>query len=172
MLHGIIHGPSQLIPNEVKYTKSFFIRCYPIEEIWSIVSQGCSISYLGINSGTKELIEIIIVRIELVRLALNSQISARKHEGELFGLVLVLIVHGRAPLILRAKSQEPRESHVINSALVPLSRPSDGVVMGIVVVGAMELSKNFFVPIIPKSQDIIEINFLALVNDGVEHGVV
>jgi hypothetical protein len=25
MLHRIIHGPSQLIPNEVKYTKSFFI---------------------------------------------------------------------------------------------------------------------------------------------------
>jgi hypothetical protein len=79
MLHRIIHGPSQLIPNEVEYTKSFFIRCHPIEEIWSIVSQGCSISYLGINSGTKELIEIIVVRIELVCLALNSQISARKH---------------------------------------------------------------------------------------------
>jgi hypothetical protein len=38
MLHQIIHGPSQLIPNEVKYTKSFFIRCHSIEEIWSIVS--------------------------------------------------------------------------------------------------------------------------------------
>jgi hypothetical protein len=44
--------------------------------------------------------------------------------------------------------------------------------MGIVVVGAMELSKDFFIPIIPKSHDIIETNFLALVNDGVEHGVV
>jgi hypothetical protein len=172
MLHRIIHGPSQLIANEVEYTKSFFIRCHPIEKIWSIVSQSCSISYLGINSGMKELIEIVIVRIELVRLALNSQISATKHEGELFGLVLVLIVHGRAPLILRAKSQEPRESHLINGALVPLSCPSDGVVMRIVVVGAMELSKNFFVPIVPKTHDIIESNFLALVNDGVEHGVV
>jgi hypothetical protein len=172
MLHRIIHGPSQLIPNEVKYAKSFFIWCHPIEEIWSIVSQGCSISYLGINSGTKELIEIVVVRIELVRLALNSQISARKHEWEFFGLVLVLIVHGRVPLILRAKSQEPRESHVINGAFLSLSRPSDGVVMGILVVGAMELSKDFFIPIIPKSHDIIEANFLALVNDGVEHGVV
>jgi hypothetical protein len=120
----------------------------------------------------KELIEIVIVRIELVCLALNSQISARKHEGGLFGLILVLIVHGRAPLIFRAKSQEPRESHVINGAFVSLSRPSDGIVMGIVVVGAMELSKNFFVPIIPKSHDIIETNFLAFVSDGVAHGVV
>jgi hypothetical protein len=118
------------------------------------------------------LIEIVVVRIELVRLALNGQISARKHEGGLFGLVHVLIVHGRAPLILRAKSQEPREGHVINGALVPLSRPSDGVVIWIVVVGAMELSKNFFIPIIPKSHDVIEANFLALVNDGVEHSVV
>jgi hypothetical protein len=118
------------------------------------------------------LIEIVVVRVELVRLALNSQISAGKHEGELFGPVLVLIVHGRAPLILRAKSQEPRESHVINSALVPLSCPSDGVVMRIEVVGAMELSKDFFIPIIHKSHDINEANFLALANDGVEHGVV
>jgi hypothetical protein len=70
----------------------------------------------------------------LVCLSLNSQISARKHEGELFGLVLVLIVHGRAPLILRAKSQEPREGHVINGALLSLSHSSDGVVMGIEVV--------------------------------------
>jgi hypothetical protein len=38
MLHWIIHGPSQLIPNEVKYTKSFLIRCHSIEEIWSKVS--------------------------------------------------------------------------------------------------------------------------------------
>jgi hypothetical protein len=30
MLHGIIHGPSQLIPNEVKYAKTFLIRCHPI----------------------------------------------------------------------------------------------------------------------------------------------
>jgi hypothetical protein len=30
MLHGIIHGPSQLIPNEVEYAKSFLIRCHPI----------------------------------------------------------------------------------------------------------------------------------------------
>jgi hypothetical protein len=50
------------------------------------------------------LIEIVVVGIELVRLALNGHVSARKHKGELFGLVLVLIVHGRAPLILRAKT--------------------------------------------------------------------
>jgi hypothetical protein len=43
-------------------------------------------------------------------------------------------VHGRALLILRAKSQEPREGHVINGALLSLSRPRDGVVMGIEVV--------------------------------------
>jgi hypothetical protein len=30
MLHGIIHGPSQLVPNEVEYAKSFLIRCHPI----------------------------------------------------------------------------------------------------------------------------------------------
>jgi hypothetical protein len=30
MLHGIIHGPSQLIPNEVEYAKSVLIRCHPI----------------------------------------------------------------------------------------------------------------------------------------------
>jgi hypothetical protein len=44
--------------------------------------------------------------------------------------------------------------------------------MWIVVVGAMELSKDFFIPIVPKSHDIIVANFLAFVNDGVEHGVV
>jgi hypothetical protein len=76
------------------------------------------------------------------------------------------------PFILRSKSQEPRESHVIYGAFVPLSCPSDGVVMGIVIVGAMELCKNFFIPIIPKSHDIIETNLLALLNHGVEHGVV
>jgi hypothetical protein len=30
ILHGIIHGSSQLIPNEVKYAKTFLIRCHPI----------------------------------------------------------------------------------------------------------------------------------------------
>jgi hypothetical protein len=30
ILHGIIHGPSQLIPNEVEYAKTFLIRCHPI----------------------------------------------------------------------------------------------------------------------------------------------
>jgi hypothetical protein len=38
VLHRIIHDPPQLIPNEVKDTKSFFIWCHPIEKIWSIVS--------------------------------------------------------------------------------------------------------------------------------------
>jgi hypothetical protein len=120
----------------------------------------------------QELIEVVIVRIELIRIALYSQVTARKHERELLGIVLVLIVHGSAPFILRAKSQEPREGHVIYGALVPLSCPSDGVVMGIVIVGAMELSKNFFVSIIPKSHEVIETNLLALLNNGVEHGVV
>jgi hypothetical protein len=118
------------------------------------------------------LIEVVIVRIELIRLALYSQITTRKHERELLGLVLVLIVHGSAPFILRAKSQEPRESHVIYGAFVPLSCPSDSVVMGVVIVRAMKLSKNFLVPIIPKSHEIIETNLLALLDHGVEHGVV
>jgi hypothetical protein len=30
ILHGIIHGPPQLIPNEVKYAKTLLIRCHPI----------------------------------------------------------------------------------------------------------------------------------------------
>jgi hypothetical protein len=30
MLHRIIHGPSQLIPNEVEDAKTFFIWCHPI----------------------------------------------------------------------------------------------------------------------------------------------
>jgi hypothetical protein len=102
MLHRIVHGLPQLIPNEVEYTKSFFIRCHPIEKIWSKVSQGCGISYLRINSGTKELIEIVVVGIELVRLALNVQISAREHEGELFGLYLSSLCIGE-----RLSSLEP-----------------------------------------------------------------
>jgi hypothetical protein len=44
--------------------------------------------------------------------------------------------------------------------------------MGVVIVGAMELYKNFFVPIIPKSHEIIKTNLLALLDHGVEHGVV
>jgi hypothetical protein len=44
--------------------------------------------------------------------------------------------------------------------------------MGIEVVRAMELSKNFFVPIVSKAHDVIESNLLALVNNRVEHGVV
>jgi hypothetical protein len=103
MLHGIIHGPPQLIPNEVKDTKSFFIRCHPMEKTWSIISQSRNISNLRSNSGTKELIEIVVVGIKFVRLALNGQISARKHKGELLGLVLVLIVHGEC-----LSSLEPR----------------------------------------------------------------
>jgi hypothetical protein len=172
MLDGIIHGPPQFIPNEVKDIKAFFIRRHPIEKIWSKVSQSRNIFYLRINSGTKELIEIVVVGIKLVRLSLNGQISARKHKGELLGLVLVLIVHGGAPFILRTKTQEPRESHVINGALLTLSCPCDGVFMGVEVIRTMELSKNFFVPIVPKAHDVIEAHLLALVNDGVEYGVV
>jgi hypothetical protein len=105
ILHGIIHSPSQLIPNEVKYAKTFLILCHPIKEIGSVVPQSGGISYLGINGGMKELVEVVEVWIELIRLALYSQIMARKHERELLGLVLVLIVHGSAPFILRSKSQ-------------------------------------------------------------------
>jgi hypothetical protein len=172
MLHWIIHGPPQLIPNEVKDTKAFFIRCHPIEKIWSKVPQSCDISNLRVDSGTKELIEIVVVRVKLVRLALNGCISAREHKGKLLGLVLVLIVHGGASFVLRTKTQEPRESHVVDGALLALSCPCDGVVMGIEVVRTMELSKDFFVPIVPKTHDVVEPNLLALVNHRVEHGIV
>jgi hypothetical protein len=32
-IHGIVHHPPQLIPNEIKDTKPLFIRYHPIEEI-------------------------------------------------------------------------------------------------------------------------------------------
>jgi hypothetical protein len=118
------------------------------------------------------LIEIIVVGVELIRLALNSQVTARKHEGELPRLVLVLVVDRGALFILGPKSQKPREGHVVNGALVSLSGPCDGVVIWIIVVGAMELSKNFLVPIVPKAHDVIETNLLALFNHGVKHDVV
>jgi hypothetical protein len=156
ILHGIVHSPSQLIPREVKYAKTFLIWCHPIKEIGSVVPQSGGISHLGINGGLKELVEVVVVWIELICLALYSQITARKHERELLGLVLILIVHGSVPFILRAKSQEPRESHVIYGALVPLCCPSDCVVIGVVVVRTMELRKNFLVPIVPKPHKIIE----------------
>jgi hypothetical protein len=143
-----------------------------MDKIWSIISQSCNISNLRVNSGTKELIEIVVVGVKLVRLALNGQISARKHKGELLGLVLVIIMHGGAPFVLRTKTQEPREGHVVNGALLTLSCPCDGVVMGIEVVRTMELSKDFFVPIVSKAHDVIEANLLALINDRVEYGVV
>jgi hypothetical protein len=76
------------------------------------------------------LVEVVVVWIELIRLTLYSQITARKHERELLVLVLVLIVHGSAPFILRTKSQEPKESHVIYGELVPLCCPCDCVVKG------------------------------------------
>jgi hypothetical protein len=37
ILHGIVHCPPQLIPNEIKDAKPLFIRCHPIKEIGSIV---------------------------------------------------------------------------------------------------------------------------------------
>jgi hypothetical protein len=37
VLHGIVHCPPQLIPNEIKDAKPFFIRCHPIKEIRSKV---------------------------------------------------------------------------------------------------------------------------------------
>jgi hypothetical protein len=33
ILHGIVHSPSQLIPNEVKYAKSFLIRCILLKRL-------------------------------------------------------------------------------------------------------------------------------------------
>jgi hypothetical protein len=118
------------------------------------------------------LVEIVVVGVELICLALNSQVMTRKHEGEVPRLVLVLVVDRGALFILGPKSQKPRESHVVNGALVSLSGPCDGVVIWVVVVGAMELSKNLLVPIVAKAHDVIETNFLALLNDGTEHGVV
>jgi hypothetical protein len=109
----------------------------------------------GINGGTKELIEVVVLWIELIRLALNSQVTARKHESELPRLVLVLIVNVSAIFILGAKSQKPREGHVVYGALVSLSCPCDGVVIRVIVIGAMELSENLFVPIVPKPHEII-----------------
>jgi hypothetical protein len=44
ILHGIVHSSSQLIPNEVKYAKSFLIQCHPIKEIGSVVPQSGGIS--------------------------------------------------------------------------------------------------------------------------------
>jgi hypothetical protein len=112
---------------------------------------------LGVDGGTKELVEVVVVVvwIELIRLALYSQIMARKHECELPRFVLVLIVNGSAFVILRTKSQKPRESHVVYGALVSLGCPCDGVVIRVVVIGAMKLSKNLFVSIVPKPHEII-----------------
>jgi hypothetical protein len=101
------------------------------------------------------LVEVVVIWIELIRLALNSQVTAKKHEGELPRLVLGLIVNGGAIIILGSKSQEPREGHVIYGALVSLSCPNDGVVIRVIVIGAMKLSENFLVPIVPKPHDII-----------------
>jgi hypothetical protein len=95
---------------------------------------------LRINGGTKELIEIVVAGVELICLALNSQVTTRKHEGELPRLVLNLVVDRGAFFILGPKSQKPREGHVVNGALVSLSGPYDGVVIWVVVIGAMELS--------------------------------
>jgi hypothetical protein len=53
-----------------------------------------------------------------------------------------------------------------------LSCPSDGVVIWVVVVGAMKLSENLLVPIVAKTHNVIEPHFFALLNHGVEHGVV
>jgi hypothetical protein len=37
ILHGIVHCPPQLIPNEIEDAKPFFTRCHPIKEIRSKV---------------------------------------------------------------------------------------------------------------------------------------
>jgi hypothetical protein len=83
------------------------------------------------------LVEIVVAGVELIRLALNSQVTARKHEGELPRLVLGLVVDRGALFILVPKSQKPREGHVINGALVFLSGACDGVVIWVVIVGAV-----------------------------------
>jgi hypothetical protein len=54
---------------------------------------------LRINGGAEELIEIVVVGVELIRLALNSQVTTRKHVGEVPRLVLVLIVDRSAVFI-------------------------------------------------------------------------
>jgi hypothetical protein len=64
-------------------------------------------------------------------------------------------VNGSAFFILRAESQKPREGHVVYGAIVPLGCPCDGVVIRVIVIGAMELSSNLFVPIVPKPHEII-----------------
>jgi hypothetical protein len=104
----------------------------------------------------KELVEVVVVVwIELIRLALYSKVTARKHESGLPRLVLVLIMNGSVFFILRAKSEKPREGHVVYGALVPLGCPYDGVVIRVIVIGAMELSENLLVPIVPKPHEII-----------------
>jgi hypothetical protein len=69
-------------------------------------------------------------------------------------------------------SPKSLEKVIIYGALVPLGCPCDGIVIGVVIIRAMELGENFFVPIIPKPHEIIETNLLALLNHRVEHGVV
>jgi hypothetical protein len=103
----------------------------------------------------KELVEVVVVWIEWIRFAFNSQVTARKHESELARLVLVLIVNGSAIFILGAKSQKLREGHVVYGALVSLGCPCDGVVIRVIVIGAMELIENLFVPIVPRPHEII-----------------
>jgi hypothetical protein len=70
-------------------------------------------------------------------------------------LGLYLFSNGSAIFILGSKSQDPRKGHVIYGALVSLSCPSDGVVIRVIVIGAMELSENLLIPIVPKPHDII-----------------
>jgi hypothetical protein len=68
--------------------------------------------------------------------------------------------------------QQPRESHIVNGELVPLGCPSDGVLMSIKVVGAMELSQNLLIPIIAKTHDIKEAHLFTLLNNLIEHRIV
>jgi hypothetical protein len=64
-------------------------------------------------------------------------------------------MNGSAFFILRTKSQESRESHVVYGALVPLGCPCDGIVIGVVIIRAMELGENILIPIVPKPHEII-----------------
>jgi hypothetical protein len=96
----------------------------------------------------------------------------REHGREILGLVLVLIVNESALFILRTKSQQHREGHVVNGELVSLSGQSDCVFMSINEVGAVELRQNLLIPIVAKAHEIKESNFLALLNHLIEHKIV
>jgi hypothetical protein len=86
--------------------------------------------------------------------------------------IMMLIVNRSALFILCAKPQQPRECHVDNGELVPLRCPSDGVLMSIKVIGAMDFSQYLLFLIVAKAHKIKQTHLLALLNDFIEHWVV